>query len=141
MDRNIYEDFSNAESTTLKDLIIKYRDEVVINHKAARTTSSKLNVILKHDLVYLSLMQLKSSHIYKFKKELAETRAPYTVNIYLKLLRTIWITAKRMWDNNLPESPLVLVPLNKVDNERDRILTKEEYQRLLDAKDGGKVEK
>ena len=24
MDRNIYEDFSNAESTTLKDLIIKY---------------------------------------------------------------------------------------------------------------------
>ena len=133
MDRNIYEDFTKAAASTLKDLIIKYRDEVVINHKAARTTSSKLNVILKHDLVYLSLMQLKSSHIYKFKKELAETRAPYTVNIYLKLLKTIWITAKRMWDINLPESPLVLVPLNKVDNERDRILTKEEYQRLLNA--------
>ena len=40
MDRNIYEDFSNAESTTLKDLIIKYRDEIVSTHKAARSTTS-----------------------------------------------------------------------------------------------------
>ena len=124
MDRNIYEDFSNAESTTLKDLIIKYRDEIVPTHKAARSTTSKLNLLLRYKVVYLGLLQLRSHHFYKFKKEISMGRAPKTVNIYIQLLKQIWATAKKEWSINLPaQSPLALVSLYKVQNQRKIILT------------------
>ena len=42
--------------------------------------------------------------------------------------------AKKEWGVNLPtENPCDMVTLNRVNDARDRILTKEEYQRLLDA--------
>ena len=28
MDRNVFEDYTNASNTTLKDILIKYRDEI-----------------------------------------------------------------------------------------------------------------
>ena len=34
MERNIFEDYSGAAATTLKDLICKYRDEIVPDQKA-----------------------------------------------------------------------------------------------------------
>ena len=140
MDRNIYEDFSNAESTTLKDLIIKYRDEIVPTHRAVRSTTSKLNLLLRHKVVHLGLLQLRSHHFYKFKKEISVGRAPKTVNIYLQLLKQIWNTAKKEWNISLPaQSPLALVSLYKVQNQREVILTDEEYHRLLNAAEKSKL--
>ena len=133
MDRNIYEDFSGAAGTTPRELIEKYRDEVVVNHKAVRSTTSKLNLLLRHKICFYNLVQLKSSHVYKLKKELSVGRAPKTVNIYLQLLIQIWNTAKRQWSIVLPaQSPFELVTLNKINNERDVTLTDSEYERLLD---------
>jgi integrase len=140
MDRNMWEDFSNAESTTLKDLIIKYRDEIVPTHKAARSTTSKLNLLLRFKVVHLGLLQLRSHNVYKFKKEISEGRAPKTVNIYLQLLKQIWNTAKKEWSISLPaESPFALVSLNKVHNQREVILTDEEYNRLLAVAEQSKL--
>ena len=117
--RNIDEDFSIAETTTLKDLIIKYRDEIVPEQKAHRQTTSKLNSLMKYKIAYLNLMQLKSSHIYQFKKEFSVDRAPKTVNIHLQLLTQIRNTAKREWSITLPaQGPMALVTLNKVHGQR-----------------------
>ena len=46
MDKKIFEDFSGAAGTTLRELIEKYRDEIVVNHKAVRSTTVKLNLLL-----------------------------------------------------------------------------------------------
>ena len=124
MERNIFEDYSGASATTLKDLICKYRDEIVPTHKAARSTTSKLNLLLRYKVVYLGLLQLRLHHFYKFKKEISMGRAPKTVNIYIQLLKQIWATAKNEWSINLPaQSPLALVSLYKVQNQRKIILT------------------
>ena len=140
MDRGIWEDFSNAESTTYRDLIIKYRDEIVINHKAARSTTSKLNLLLRFKVVNIGLMQLKSHHFYTFKNDISEGRKPKTVNIYLQLLKQIWETAKKEWSITLPaQNPLALVSLNKVKNTRDIILNDDEYKRLLEAAETSKL--
>ena len=50
MDKNTFEDYSNAHSMTLKMLLIKYRNEITANKKGAKEETSKLNLLLKHKI-------------------------------------------------------------------------------------------
>ena len=140
MDRNIFEDYSGAMSTTFKDLIIKYRDEIVPEQKAAKPTTHKLNLLARQKIAYLNLMQIKASHIYELKRELSVGRKPKTVKIYIQLLSQIWNTAKRNFNITLPaESPFALVPMARINDTRDRVLDKDEYDRLLKAAGASKL--
>ena len=106
MDKQIFQDLTGASTTTLKELMIKYRDEIVPTQKAHRSTTATLNMLMKHRIAFYSLTQLKSVHLYKLKKEMSVGRAPKTVNGYIQLLSLIWKTAKRVWSISLPaESP------------------------------------
>jgi len=133
MDRKIFEDLSGAEGTTLRALIIKYRDEIVPEYKSARTLTYKLNLMLKYKICYYNLLQLNSSHINKFKKEITVGRSPKTVNMYIQTLQTIWNIARSQWGITLPsQNPFALVTYNKVMNERDVTLSDSEFKRLLE---------
>jgi len=88
MERNIFEDYSGASGTTLKEILIKYRDEKTVLKKGVESETSKINFLIRHKISLNSLMRLKSHQIYKLMKELALTRKPSTVNkyVFLKLL-------------------------------------------------------
>ena len=132
MDQKIFQDLTGAEGTTLRELIIKYRDEIVPDYKSARTLTYKLNHMLKYRICYYNLLQLNSAHIHKFKKEISVGRAPKTVNMYIQTLQTIWGMAHKTWGIVLPaQSPFALVTYDKVINERDVTLSDEEFKRLL----------
>jgi len=136
MERGVFEDYTSANRTSLKEILIKYRDEKTVLKKGHKEETSTINFLIRHPISFNSLMRLKSHHIYKLMKELGETRAPATVNKYINIICHSWRVAKREWGINLPaENPCDLVTLNKVKNYRDRILTKAEYQKLLDACD------
>ena len=140
MDKQIFQDLTGASTTTLKELMIKYRDEIVPTQKARRQTTATLNMLMKHRIAYYSLTQLKSVHLYKFKKEMSVDRAPKTVNGYIQLLSLIWKTAKRVWSISLPaESPFALVALDKVNNQRDVIISEEEERKLISAAEKSKM--
>ena len=99
-----------------------------------REETSKINFLIRHKISLNSLMRLKSHQIYKLMKELALTRKPSTVNKYVNIICHAWRVAKREWGINLPtENPCDMVTLNKVNDTRDRILTKSEYAKLLEA--------
>lgn len=132
MDRQIWDDYTQAQSTTLKDILKKYRDEITIKKKGWKEETPKINLLMRHKISDHTLMQLRSSHLYKFKDEMLADRAPKTVNDYLQLISHVWKTAKRVWNLTLPaQNPVELVVLEKVNNKRDNILTKQEYQTLL----------
>ena len=134
MERNIFEDYSGASGTTLKEILIKYRDEKTVLKKGVESETSKINFLIRHKISLNSLMRLKSHQIYKLMKELALTRKPSTVNKYVNIICHAWRVAKREWGINLPtENPCDMVTLNKVNDARDRILTKSEYAKLLEA--------
>ena len=140
MDKNVFEDYSEAAATTLKDLICKYRDEVVPEQKAAKQTTHKLNLLTRQKIAYMNLMQIRTSDVYALKKTLSETRMPKTVNIYIQLLGMIWKTAKKKFDVMLPAtSPFALVALSKVDDTRNRVLSPKERIRLLKAASESKL--
>ena len=134
MERNVFEDYSGAAGTTLKEILIKYRNEKTALKKGVESETSKINLLIRHKIALNSLMSLKSHHIYKLMKELGVTRKPSTVNKYVNIICHAWRVAKREWGINLPaENPCDLITLNKVSDTRDRILTKQEYERLLTA--------
>lgn len=134
IEQGIYEDISTASKTTIKSLLEKYRDEITVNKKGFREEAAKINLLIRHQISQHTMTQLKAHHLYKFKKEFSETRAPATVNKYIHMLQNIWNTAKKVWGITVPPyNPFELVSLDKVDDARDRILTRQEYNKLLDA--------
>ena len=79
MERNVFEDYSGASGTTLKEVLIKYRDEKTVLKKGVKEETSTINFLIRHKIALNSLMSLKSHHIYTLMKELGKSRKPSTV--------------------------------------------------------------
>ena len=138
MEQKVFEDLSGAEGTTLKQLLIKYRDELVVNYKSKETLTYKINYMLKFKVCYYNLLQLNSAHINTFKREISPNRAPKTINAYILTLKRVWELARTQWGITLPpQSPFALVSLLKYNNERDITLTDEQLQKLIN--EAGKI--
>lgn len=137
MEKRIFDDLSGAEGTTLRQLLIRYRDELVTSFKSKKTLTYKINYMLKFKVCYYNLLQLNSGHINQFKKEISEGRAPKTINAYIDTLKRVWDLA-REWGITLPpQSPFALVPRLPVRNERDITLSDEQLQKLIN--EAGKI--
>lgn len=132
MERQTYNDASLAARTTLREVLLKYRDEGIRNLKSERTVRSKINMILKDPISSYGLLQLRSKHVWEFKERISERRAAATINLYLDTLNSAWTYAKKNLSIAVPaEAPVKLVSREKVNNERDVTITWDEYQRLL----------
>ena len=138
MEKRVFEDLSGAEGTTLRQLLIKYRDELVPTFKSAKTLTYKINYMLKFRVGYYNLLQLNSAHINRFKKEISQGRAPKTINAYIDTLKRVWDLARTEWGITLPpQSPFSLVTMLPVKNERDITLTDEQFAKLIE--EAGKI--
>jgi len=137
MENGIFEDTSVAATTTVRELLWRYKEEMTPKKKGSREETHKLNFLIRHKISSHTLMKLRSSHIYKLMNELEENeRKPQTIKHYVHLLSVVWNTAKKIWGITLPaQSPFELVALGRVRNERNIILNAEEYKRLLTETD------
>ena len=132
MDKQQFEDYSNAASTTLKDILTRYRDEITPKKKGAQWETYKLNLLIRHKISSLSLLHLNPTALCALKNELSINRKPGTVKHYFNFINNAWNTAERVWGINLPpKNPIKYVILDKVYDRRDRILNEEEYKKLL----------
>ena len=132
MDKQQFEDYSNAAGTTLKDILTRYRDEITPKKKGAKWETYKLNLLIRHKISSLSLLHLNPIALYALKNELSINRKPGTVKHYFSFINNAWNTAERVWGINLPpKNPIKYVILDKVYDRRDRILNEEEYKKLL----------
>ena len=129
-----FEDLTKASKTTMRALLEKYRDEITVDKKGYREETAKINLLIRNDITQHTITSLKAHHLYKFNKESDKVRAPATTNKYLHLLQNVWNTAKKVWGITMPPyNPFELVTMHKVDNARDRVLTTDEYSKLLDS--------
>ena len=132
MDKQQFEDYSNAASTTLRDILTRYRDEITPKKKGAKWETYKLNLLIRHKISSLSLIHLNPTALCALKNELSINRKPGTVKHYFNFINNAWNTAERVWGINLPpKNPIKYVILDKVYDRRDRILNEEEYKKLL----------
>ena len=123
MDKQQFEDYSNAASTTLRDILTRYRDEITPKKKGAKWETYKLNLLIRHKISSLSLLHLNPTALCALKNELSINRKPGTVKHYFNFINNAWNTAERVWGINLPaKNPIKYVILDKVYDRRDRIL-------------------
>ena len=102
MEKGIFEDYTGASGTTLKEILIKYRDENTSLKKGVREETGTINFLIRHRIGLNSLMRLKSHHIYKLMAELSKTRKPATVKKFVNIICHAWRVAKKEWGINLP---------------------------------------
>jgi len=132
MERETYNDVTLAARTTLREVLLKYRDEGITHLKSARTIRSKINMILEDRIADYGLTQLRSKHAWEFKKRISDGRSPKTINMYIDTLNSAWKYARTNLSIAVPaEAPASLVAKEKVHNEREVTLTTAEYERLL----------
>ena len=132
METQTFDDMSEAQRTTLGDILTKYVEEGITELKSVRTIKSRVKLIQEDKIARYGLLQLRAKHVHEFRDRIKEGRKPKTINMYIETLISSWNYAKRNLSIALPaENPFNLVTKYKIQNERDVTITEEEYQRLL----------
>ena len=131
IEKGLFEDMSEANQTTLRDTLVRYKDEVTTSKKGARQEASKINKLMRHKICNYSLARLTPNKIAKFKNELATTSAPATVNKYLSLISVAVNTARNEWGVHLPLDPCSKIKRMKEPEAKDIRVSPEEEALLL----------
>ena len=133
MDRGLFRDRSEAERTTLADLMDRYGTEVTPQKRSARREFQRLR-LLRQRLGRLSPANLQSKHVAAYRDErLREGKAGATVLKELNTLSHVLDTAIKDWALPLPVNPVLLVRRPAAGRGRERRLCPGEETRLRDA--------
>lgn len=133
MRQGVFVSRSEAENTTLGDLIDRYIKEVTPSKRSAASEEQRLK-FLKSKLGKHNFAALQSKDVSKLRDErLAEGKAPATVVRELNNLSHVIDTAIKDWSIWIPSNPVKAVRRPSVSNARDRRLNDGEEKALLDA--------
>lgn len=128
-----------AETLTLKDILVRYLDEVTPLKRSAHTELYRIRGLLKQDMMFRTMARLTPADVAGYRDERLKSVATSTV---LKELNTIGHaieTARREWGLNIQQNPVKLVRRPKAPRPRDRRLHPGEEERLLAAADVGRT--
>lgn len=131
---SIIRDYASAAQTTLRDIMERYRDEVVPGHKGADVEKTRINRILRTEVfVDKKLAALCTEDLQDFITDRLTEVAPATVDRDLDVISQVIRYAADVWKIAAAESPFVGLRRPKYFNERDRRLRPDEERRLLKA--------
>lgn len=132
IDKGQFVSVSEAQRTTLGDLIARYLVEVTPSMKGAAEDAIRLKAIMRKPIVRWSMANLSASRIAAFRDERLKEVSGGTVIRELAYLSAIINHARREWGINVP-NPVQMVRKPPSPQARSRVLTEEEVTRLLDA--------
>lgn len=121
---------AEADTTTLGELIERYRTSVTPEHKGAEAEDFRLRMLSRSSLALRIVSSLRASDFARYRDERSKTRKPATVVRELALFSVVLKRAIKEWDINI-SNPLENVSRPKVRNERKRLLSQQEEQALL----------
>jgi len=132
MDRGCYASVTEAQHTTLGELIQRYMREVTPTMRGAKDDLIRLNAISRRPISKLSLTALTPSKIASYRDERLTQIKANTLIRELAYLSSIINHARREWGINIA-NPVALVKKPSSPCGRSRLLTSEERIRLIDA--------
>ncbi len=142
MDRGVFQDRREAETTTLRTALERYEREVTSKKKAQRQEKSFIKHWLERkDFAEKSLAGLKSSDFASFRDARLKIVSTQTVRHELKLIAHLFNIAAKEWGIAV-ENPLRNVKMPSQGKSRERRLSREEERYLLSAaENSGAVDK
>ena len=70
LDREQFEDFSDSAKLSLGDMLTRYKEEITPTKKSRDTETHKINLMLRHKIAKVRLLDLKTHHVLDFKNEI-----------------------------------------------------------------------
>lgn len=118
------------EKITFDTIAYLYFDSKKLHNKTNYRAQTKYESQLQPLLGYKDIHNITKTDILKIQKEFAETRAPKTVNQYIQFIRTVYNYAieEEIFKGINPTKG---INEQKVDNKRERYLTVDEVNHLL----------
>ena len=132
IDKGQFINVSEAQRTTLGDLIGRYLVEVTPLMKGASEDTIRLKAIMRKPISRWSLANLSAARIAAFRDERLQEVGSGTVIRELAYLSAIINHARREWGINVP-NPVQMVRKPQSPKARSRILADEEVSKLLQA--------
>lgn len=135
MDRGVFVSRAEAESTTLKEALERYQQEITPRKKGAAVEHYRIAGLLALPLAARTLAGIRGAEVAKLRDaRLAAGLAPSTVAKELALLSHLFGIAQKEWGIEV-DNPVKKIGKPKIDNARDRRLSAEEMTYLLAALD------
>ena len=118
--------------TKLKDLLIRYRDEVSPSKRGGSIETVIINALLRHSITRKTLSTLTLSDFVQYRNERLRTIKPQTLKRQLTIISSVFKTANEEWEIPVP-NPVKDIKLKFTDQRRDRRLQTKELEKLLKA--------
>ena len=134
MDRKVFVNQKEAERTTLKEALKRYKLEVVPSKKGKDIEEGRIDQLMKHGLAHRSMASLTSADFASYRDERLKVVKPSTVRNELAILSNLFTVANMDWGYNIG-NPIINVRKPKVDNARDRRLEGDEEGKLMNSLD------
>ena len=133
IDKGFLVSYEEAQKTKFGELLERYRMEITSKKKSNETEDYKIKYLQTLPIADTYLISITPTKIAKLRDALLAERKPGTVCKYLAFISNAWNIARKEWGINLPDNPVSLIKKPIVKDRRDRILTPDEYKKLLDA--------
>ena len=127
-----YQDVSEANKTTLQQLLERYEREVS-SKKRTKADKQYIKNILQHDFVTKVLTQINSSDIASFRDERLKTISGSSVNRELSIISDCINKAMTEWQCYIPENPVKTGLRCEENPRRVRRLEEGEYEKLMSS--------
>ena len=130
-----YEDTTEAGMTTLGSALERYIHEKLIHNKSTKPDEYRIAKIQRSPISQVSLAELTSGKLSKFRREIASETSNSSANRYITLICACIRTAIQEWDIYVPTNPCKnLSKLREPSPKEDRISLDEEQRIMVNAK-------
>ncbi|HHJ15204.1 MAG TPA: site-specific integrase [Gammaproteobacteria bacterium] len=132
MDKGVFVSRAEAESTTLKELLERYLNEITPLKKGAASETNRLRALMRLPLARRFVASIRGMDIARFRDERLQKVTPSTVKRDLVLLGHAFEVARKEWGIHF-HNPVRDIKLPSENRPRDRRLQAGEETRLLAA--------
>jgi len=129
---NVIIDRSILTSTTLEELLVKYRDTITIKKRRCKVETYCINAFLQWECTKLLLSEVTSKTFADYRDARLRVVTPSTVSREFTIYKHMFQVAINEWDIPLEANPLNKVKLPKYDDKRNRRLEAGEFDIIQD---------
>ena len=130
IDKGYLHQSSEKLSLTLKELIIRYIANVLVKKRGCVNETIILKAFMRQPFVNKPLIQIRGEDFAQYRDQRLEYVKPATLLRELCIVQHLYSTAKKEWSFDIP-NPIKNIQKPKLNNRRERRLTKEEYEFLI----------
>ncbi len=133
MDHGAFVSRAEAESTTLKEALDRYLNEVTPTKKGARQETDRINAWKEHELADRFLASLRSVDFAQYRdQKLADGASASTIRNHLNIISHLFNIARKEWGMESLMNPIQNIRMPKLPSGRDRRLQDGEEAMLLE---------